>query len=112
MCFIDLDPCEVWDERERKARKEHKCGACGKTIRVGETYLTHFSVFEGNANSEKMCFPCRDDRKQFADAHDGTLMTPSFLRQMVAECISEGDEESERQWKPLLDRIDSREQES
>lgn len=109
MCYVDLEPCEVWDERERKACKSHKCNCCGGAIRPGEMYLVHFSVFEGLPNSEKMCGPCRDDRKEFADAHDGTLCQPHHLWEMVSGCIGEGfDEGDDEKWKAMLARIDDR----
>ncbi len=108
MCFVDLEPCEVWRETERKARKPHRCSCCRGTIPAGDEYLVHFSVFQGDATSEKMCLPCRDDRKAFADAHEGTLCTPSFLREMVAECVSEDEDGDGAKWAAMLARIKAR----
>ncbi len=54
MCSIDLDPCEVWREEERKARKEHRCACCNRVIKPGTKYLSHFSVFEGSPTTEAL----------------------------------------------------------
>lgn len=106
MCFVDLDPCEVWQERDRKARKEHKCSCCHRTIKPGEMYLVHFSVFEGNPESQKCCKECEADRAEFAKAHDGTLCTPHHLPEMVRSCIGEGDDDAA--WEAMLKRIENR----
>jgi hypothetical protein len=104
MCYVDLEPCEVWEERHRKARRQHRCSCCRRAIQPGEQYLVHFSVFEGNAETQKCCAECERDRQTFADAHGGTLCQPSFLPEMLGNCI--GDEpESEADWRPMLDRI-------
>ena len=109
MCYIDLEPCEVWEERERKARKEHRCSCCHGAILAGQVYLVHFSVFEGTATSGKMCTACRDDRATFAADHDGTLCTPSYFPQMLRECIGEFfDEADAAHWKAMLGRINGR----
>ena len=107
MCMIDLEPCELWVENERKARKHHKCDSCQGAILVGERYICHFNKFDGNITYAKMCLACRDDRKLFADAHDGTLMDPGHFSEMVQECIGE-DKDSEAMWKPMLERIEAR----
>lgn len=106
MCMIsDREPCEVWNEYERKARKPHVCDSCWATIAPGTFYLVHFNVFEGRANAEKMCLACRDDRAAFAKEHEGMLMEPSQFRNDLYECIGEGDDDE--RWKPMLVRIDA-----
>ena len=104
MCDINLDPCDVWRESHRKARKEHVCSCCRRAIRPGETYLVHFSVFEGDARTQKCCAECDRDRDVFAEAHGGTLSEPSYFGVLLGECIGEGDDNDER-WRPMLSRI-------
>lgn len=112
MCMVgDLEPCEVWDERERKARKAHTCSCCYGQIRAGEVYVVHFSVFEGQANSEKMCKPCHAARAEFAKAHDGSLCSPSYFGRMLMECIGENGEDDDpenKRWVELRDEMDAR----
>lgn len=107
MCFVDLEPCQLWDERHRKARKPHRCSCCRREIRAGETYLIHFSVFEGMATTEKCCPECEADREIFAKAHDGTLCSPGWLVTMIGDCMSE-EPESRAVWEPMLARIRAR----
>ena len=105
MCDIYLEPCEVWVETHRKARKEHECSCCFRKIVRGETYLIHFDVFEGRANSRKMCQQCEADRKEFADDHDSLLCDPSYFPEMLGNCI--GDDGDDK-WRLMLDRIRQR----
>ena len=58
MCDLDLEPCEIWNEKKRKAQKSHECDCCGRMIRPGEIYLVHFSVYDGDTTSEKVCAEC------------------------------------------------------
>lgn len=108
MCVIDFDDyCTIWRETEHKARKQHKCSCCRRKIEPGETYIVHFSIFDGSATSEKCCAECGKNREEFAKAHDGAMMNPSSFPQMVADCISEDDEEDSA-WAAMLDRIHRR----
>lgn len=59
MCMID-DCCraELWSESRAKARKEHRCGECGRTIKRGETYCKVFGVQDGDPFAGKWCAHC------------------------------------------------------
>src|SRR5258706_14864271 len=105
MCSLDYEPCEVWDEYQRVARKPHRCSSCRRVIYVGEKYLVHFSVYEGDWSSEKMCGLCDEIRGEFSYAHEGMIPLPSSLASTLSQCIVEGDDESETRWKPLLSEI-------
>lgn len=105
------DPCAVWNERQRTARKEHTCDGCGARIRLGEKYVDHRSIVERGERpcSDRMCLACRDDREALSEAHDGELFPmPSFLRETVQHCIRDGGADSEARWRPMLERIDAR----
>lgn len=41
-----------------KARKQHKCRACGETIPAGHRYERHSSLFDGQWYSCKRCLRC------------------------------------------------------
>ncbi len=104
MCVIDDDErCELWTESHRKARKVHKCGCCEGQIQPGDVYLLHYSRFDGYENdNSKMCPPCEEARKQFADAHEHHTPSPSFFREVLQGCVYGNDEASEKIWKPML----------
>lgn len=108
MCSIDLEYCEVWSETKRKARKGHACSCCRGAIQPGEAYIVHFSIFEGDRTSGKLCGPCEVARKEFSDAHDSGTPTPQYFPKLLLECIHDGDEESDARWRPMLDAIDAR----
>lgn len=118
MCDIDLEPAEVWKETTRKARKDHQCRCCKRTIRKGEEYVVVFSIFEGEADSQKCCAHCDKERHDFA-AHDGhCLSMPSHFREMLSDCIGDSyrsydDDEpiydaETVAWIDMRDRIEAR----
>lgn len=41
-----------------KARKEHQCDTCFRTIDVGEVYHRQFTVWYGRGHTWKMCLHC------------------------------------------------------
>ncbi len=96
MCYIDLDPCEVWDETVVKAaRKLHRCHCCGGPILPSKPYVKHFFIIDGQATFEKMCMTCDRMSKRFQDDH-GQRSNPSFMPELLADCISEDDDGSKK----------------
>jgi hypothetical protein len=59
MCFYDVEPCEVWVPKDVKARKEHRCMECGRTILRGERYLYVTGIFDGGPFTHKECWRCQ-----------------------------------------------------
>lgn len=103
MCSVDLEPCEVWSETPRQARKAHRCSCCGQTIARGETYVAHFSVLQGDVTAEKLCGRCGAFRDEFSAAHgDELIPTPSYFPQMLADYIADGER---ARWEPMLTTI-------
>lgn len=47
-----------------KARKAHRCWACGATIYPGERYRREARVGDGSAYTLKLCLPCDDATPQ------------------------------------------------
>ena len=109
MCTIELDPCSVWEDERPVARKPHTCDCCGAAIVVGERYLSHFSVYEGDPNRESGCAACDADITAFSDEHSGTRCAPWTLRELLHECLDNSDgDENDAKWREMLDRIKSR----
>jgi len=110
MCYVELEPCEVWTETEtlRRARKTHRCSSCKGPIRAGEEYLVHFSIMDGEICSEKSCAACTAARSEFGDAHGGIQPTPSYLPVLLADCVAEGDAASDTRWRPMLNAVRAR----
>lgn len=110
MCnFDNIERCELWHEKETKARKLHKCDCCYGQIEKGATYTRHFSKFEGYIIDEKLCAACQADRDKFAAAHGGVLCAPSDLKEMVHECVMERESIAQMlKWSRMLKQIDSR----
>jgi len=52
------DYCAVSDHSVRTARIEHRCAACGETVRPGDKYARTFYVFDGDAHTVKRCARC------------------------------------------------------
>lgn len=102
MCEIEFDGhCDVFEERFVKARKEHTCLVCRRTIPKGETYLVNFSVYEGEASHEKCCAECAKDKDEFFKAHGSGSASPSTFEHYLHECISDHPEpEEDEEWEP------------
>lgn len=109
MCDLydgDGDRCVIWDERQRTARKEHRCGTCGTTIKPGEKYVHHSSMFDGYWSRDQSCLKCNVARQRFGDEHHLTP-APSGFADALSDCIDEGPE-SARKWRPTLRAIHRR----
>lgn len=64
MCRVDEcdGRVEVLQSKDRKARKEHGCGECGRVIVIGETYHYEFGTMEGHADAYVTCAHCMTGR--------------------------------------------------
>lgn len=49
---------EVYNCYHRQARKDHKCCECGGVIKRGENYNSHQGIWEGEAETYKVCSDC------------------------------------------------------
>lgn len=59
MClYDDSDPASFYRETMRKARKEHRCAECFRTIKPKETYQMVFGIWEGRPSTHKTCNHC------------------------------------------------------
>jgi hypothetical protein len=59
MCRVQYcDPWEVYSSKIRKARKEHECYECSRTICPGETYRYAAGLTEGRWDVFKLCAHC------------------------------------------------------
>lgn len=102
MCSIgEGDGPDFCSSSTRTARKGHRCTACRRMILPGEKYVATAFAYEGVFKSEKSCTECDTAIEAFGDAHDGYPF-PSSLLAALQDCIEEGDEESDRLWRPVL----------
>lgn len=62
MCF-DGDPVDLVKAKEQRARKEHLCAECGRTIASGEVYLYEAWVYEGSFDTHRTCGQCHAARR-------------------------------------------------
>jgi len=58
-CSCDFDPCTIWRDEPRRARKAHRCSDCGGTITAGETYRSLAMLFDGEWSTAKRCADCQ-----------------------------------------------------
>lgn len=111
MCSSGLsgDACDVWNEYFPRARKDHGCDGCGGAIHRRDLYLSHRSLFEGYWSSGKLCLACWYAREEFVGEHRGSLIpAPAALSDVIQDCISDGDEDSELRWGPMLEGMRAR----
>lgn len=58
MCMTDYDPPTLYQSSMRKAKKQHKCGECYRTIEPGEQYQYVLGVWNGARGDHKTCQHC------------------------------------------------------
>lgn len=58
MCEESEEYADVQSTTWPKARKPHKCCACGESIAAGHRYARTFIVWEGTSSSYKHCARC------------------------------------------------------
>lgn len=89
MCDIDSGDYEralVWSEqRILKARKAHRCQACGARIEPGDSYWRRFVATSYSADDEPCCDACWAIAEKFGKEHRMTPC-PSSLLEHVEEC--------------------------
>lgn len=89
MCMYEgSDPATLLHSRAQKARKEHKCSECHRSIMPGEKYLAERFVFEGSASSLKVCRHCQVVRDWLTKECGG------YVYEGLAEDIHEHAQES------------------
>lgn len=106
MCDYDGEYLDVYDTKQVKARKEHRCGSCGRTIQPGEIYTQINWVWEGKAGVEKQCSDCKLVSDRFNREHN-TYPLPSDLPDALHECILE-EPDTASMWGPMLEGIKAR----
>lgn len=112
MCNISLEPCSLWAEARHKARKTHTCSACRGLIHKGDTYIRHFSKFEGDITAEKLCMSCQTARARFTEAHGDLTPTPSGFAGMLRDCVADSFESVDSghgdEWSTMLSAMRQR----
>lgn len=60
MCMLNDcdDMVTLLAENDYKAKKDHRCAECGRTIHAGESYHRDTFIFEGRRQSHKTCGHC------------------------------------------------------
>lgn len=88
MCRIDdCERVEIFNDSDRKARKEYKCGECYRTIAKGETYHYEAGKIEGYLDTYRTCQHCMVARKWLLRECSG------WVYEQVIEEIQEHAEE-------------------
>jgi len=84
-CSCDYDDgnyAAIYDCKERKALKEHKCYECGEVIKKRETYYYYSCLYDGEWSNWKVCKIC----KAIGDEYCCGSYPPGELRTMLWEC--------------------------
>ena len=69
MCYCDYDESpEFFSDKERTARKAHKCNECRGPIHPGERYKIRTGKWDGEFSAYKQCVACTD-LEDYVKAH-------------------------------------------
>ena len=55
---FDCEPAEFERQNKVRARKPHRCCACGDAIPVGDVYTVHVSKWDGQISQIRRCLRC------------------------------------------------------
>jgi len=67
-CYCeDAEPCEVWDERRRRAAKAHRCYECKETIEPKDEYLHISTLHDRRWSAFTICEYCAHDWRVLRD---------------------------------------------
>lgn len=89
---------QVIDQAIRKARKEHKCSNCGRTILPGERYRRHVQVDGREMMTFSDCKECAVKGAVLWDIHGNDMCY------VDAETAAQ-EEAKEQGWKAMLARF-------
>jgi len=96
MCEVDYDDGEswsMWEERQVKARKAHRCDCCDGTIAAGELYRRHFSVSDGSICCERACAACVVAIDRYIEVHRWRT-NPGGMPDLIEHCVEEERDEA------------------
>jgi len=105
MCSCDFDEGpSTYTETIRRAKKEHRCCECTKTIKPGMRYEYIWGIWEGESSDFKTCLPCVRWRKAHHLAekslgNDQCYAPYGGLSETIRECK---DDDWERKYGPAL----------
>lgn len=89
MCMVgDEDYWEFYNEYTPKAKVEHTCGECGRTIAKGEKYRTQGGKSDGYFEWHKTCTHCDAASEWLMSACDGYIFgrrQEDFLSHVTGE---------------------------
>ena len=104
---------EFYNSETRKARKQHKCCECGRSISPGDEYIVSSGKYEGEFFSVKTCATCDEILRAFScgggclheclwdDMHDYVFpeLTTGCLEKLTTAAAKQYLMERWREWK-------------
>lgn len=88
MCMVDdAEYSAIHRSDWRRARKEHRCVDCGRTIQRGERYLSAGGLYEGAWWADKQCEHCNGAAQLLVRECGGFLF--AGVQEDLAEHVSE-----------------------
>ena len=66
-CYCDHEWPKFYIEKTVKARKQHTCCECDRTINRGEQYESITGLWDGDIKRYKTCEQCSDLRESLSD---------------------------------------------
>lgn len=77
MCMWDDDgeSYQMADRQMRRARKEHRCTECNRTIAIGERHEVMKGLYDGHWDTHRVCAQCIEARRWLAEVCEGWLYT-------------------------------------
>jgi hypothetical protein len=68
-CDDGGEPIVVDSQRQRRARKEHRCDACKETVERGHIYVRHTVIWGGQVEETVRCLRCDAIYQHLCEIH-------------------------------------------
>jgi len=106
MCMVDdADRVNILSNVDRVARKEHRCGECGRMIQRGETYKVEAGVIDGRMEVYKTCAHCEEAESKLAAATRERDEATARLNAIIPSCEDwEARERDAERWRFIQSR--------
>jgi hypothetical protein len=77
---------EFYNQSSHRSRRERVCEGCGKTIQVGETYVSQRGLYDGEFFTRALCVSCEEILDSYCCEIDNEF-TWDDVEEYATECV-------------------------
>lgn len=103
MC--DCEMPTVFNESQRKAKKQHTCCECDRTIPKGESYFMLQGLWDGQWKNYKQCSTCHEIGNKYKDETNECYPLGELIQELHNSDLIEnqGEDDDTPKWVSYVD---------